>query len=128
MLAMSQWQLNLGVCPQDTVYFQALPSHLSFPNSEPLHANFNSVLSSGLMEDPSEELPPQMSSEMLDATPAAPSETANMLAVGQRVPTSGDWESHRHTIIRLYMDEDRTLKDVMKIMRTQHSFNATVKM
>jgi hypothetical protein len=80
------------------------------------------------MEDPSEGLQPQMSSEMLDAIAAAPSATADMLPVGQRVPTSRDWESHRHTIIRLYMNEDRTLKDVMQIMRTQHSFNATVKM
>ena len=48
--------------------------------------------------------------------------------VSQGLPTSGDWESHRHTIIQLYMREGRTLNEVMQIMRTQHSFDATVKM
>src|SRR5258708_30098314 len=38
------------------------------------------------------------------------------------------WEAYRATIIRLYRDEDRTLKDVMQIMQAQHDFRATAKM
>jgi tetratricopeptide (TPR) repeat protein len=46
----------------------------------------------------------------------------------QTVPTKEAWEAHRATIIRLYRDEDRTLKDVMQIMQAQHDFRATAKM
>jgi hypothetical protein len=31
-------------------------------------------------------------------------------------PSVEDWEGHRETIKRLYVDEDRTLSDVMAIM------------
>lgn len=44
------------------------------------------------------------------------------------VPTTNDWETHRATIIRLYVDEDRTLRDLMRIMQAQHGFNGTIKM
>jgi hypothetical protein len=46
----------------------------------------------------------------------------------QRVSTSEDWDFYRPVIIRLYRDDDHTLKEVMQIMRTQHNFNATTKM
>jgi hypothetical protein len=36
-----------------------------------------------------------------------------------------DWEDHRARIRRLYLEEDRTLKDVMAIMEREHGFKAT---
>ena len=35
------------------------------------------------------------------------------------------WDSHKDTIKRLYLDERRTLKEVMSIMKEQHNFKAT---
>lgn len=43
-------------------------------------------------------------------------------------PTAEEWQLHRPTIKRLYLDEDRTLPDVMRIMQQQHSFKASTKM
>lgn len=37
----------------------------------------------------------------------------------------GDWELHKPTIKRLYLDEDRTLPRVRQIMETEHNFHAT---
>lgn len=39
--------------------------------------------------------------------------------------TPEDWATHRPTITRLYADEGRTLRDVIEIMKRDHSFNAT---
>ena len=36
-----------------------------------------------------------------------------------------DWASHRETITALYWDENRTLKDVIVVMRQTHDFHAT---
>ena len=36
-----------------------------------------------------------------------------------------DWERFRPLITRLYVEEDRTLKDVMAIMLANHGHNAT---
>jgi hypothetical protein len=45
-------------------------------------------------------------------------------------PTSETWELqwHRATIKRLYLDEDKTLPQVMAIMKRDHDLKATVKM
>jgi hypothetical protein len=41
-------------------------------------------------------------------------------------PTSEeDWEPHRARIRQLYLEEDRTLKDVMAIMEREQGFKAT---
>jgi len=37
----------------------------------------------------------------------------------------GDWEPQKPTIKRLYMDEDRKLKDVAEIMEKDFNFRAT---
>ena len=37
----------------------------------------------------------------------------------------GDWEAQKSTIKRLYMDEDRKLKDVADIMEKDFNFRAT---
>ena len=39
--------------------------------------------------------------------------------------TGREWEVYRHTIIRLYRDENQTLRDVKEIMQTSHGFYAT---
>lgn len=36
-----------------------------------------------------------------------------------------DWAAHRPTITRLYAEEDRTLREVIEIMKRDHSFFAT---
>ena len=38
------------------------------------------------------------------------------------------WETHRPTIKRLYLDEDKPLKDVIAIMQRDYDHKATVKM
>ncbi|KAF7539859.1 hypothetical protein G7Z17_g12328 [Cylindrodendrum hubeiense] len=37
------------------------------------------------------------------------------------------WSDHRHTIVRLYINEGRTLEDVRAIMKTQYGFEASVR-
>ncbi|RYP62306.1 hypothetical protein DL771_009791 [Monosporascus sp. 5C6A] len=39
-----------------------------------------------------------------------------------------DWDAHKDTIKRLYMDEDKTLADTMEIMKRVHSFEASQKL
>jgi hypothetical protein len=39
--------------------------------------------------------------------------------------TAEDWATHRLTITRLYVDEGKTLPEVMEIMKRDHSFLAT---
>lgn len=36
-----------------------------------------------------------------------------------------DWDGHRQTIARLYLDEEMTLKDVKAYMEDNHAFFAT---
>jgi hypothetical protein len=36
-----------------------------------------------------------------------------------------EWEPHRATIKRLYLDEDRTLKEVKSYMEETYDFHAT---
>lgn len=40
-------------------------------------------------------------------------------------PTAKDWETYRPLFTQLYSVENRTLKEVMDIFRTQYSFRAT---
>jgi hypothetical protein len=46
----------------------------------------------------------------------------------QIAPSRAQWENHRARIVRLYENEEKTLKEVMQIMREQHDFKATQKM
>jgi hypothetical protein len=43
----------------------------------------------------------------------------------RRAYTSQEWEAQRSEITRLYADENIPLKDVVQIMKTNHSFSAT---
>ena len=47
------------------------------------------------------------------------------LASAQRWPTEGDWALHRSTIKRLYLEENKTLKELMEIMKREHALEAT---
>lgn len=40
-------------------------------------------------------------------------------------PAHEDWERHRATIKRLYLDEDKSLKDVMFIMKNEYDLHGT---
>lgn len=42
-----------------------------------------------------------------------------------RTPSRYDWSKHKPTIKRLYMDEDKTLREMMDIMEREHNFVAT---
>lgn len=42
-----------------------------------------------------------------------------------RCPSRYDWSKHMSAIKRLYIDEDRPLKEVMEIMQKDHNFVAT---
>ena len=42
-----------------------------------------------------------------------------------RYATAGDWEVHRATITRLYLTENRILRDVKREMEQEHGFFAT---
>ncbi|KAJ2996040.1 hypothetical protein NUW58_g1107 [Xylaria curta] len=39
-----------------------------------------------------------------------------------------DWEAHKNEIRKLYLDQDRTLKETMEVMAQTHSFNASEKL
>ena len=54
-----------------------------------------------------------------------PSEEVVLVKSG---PKPDIWETHRSTIKRLYLDENKTLKDVMTIMERDYDHKATVKM
>ena len=42
-----------------------------------------------------------------------------------RHPTGEDWTMYRPTISRLYIEENRTLSEVMSIMKASYGFNGT---
>lgn len=53
-------------------------------------------------------------------------EATNTRAPGPgRCPSRYDWSKHISTIKRLYIDEDKPLKEVMEIMQKDHNFIAT---
>ena len=53
--------------------------------------------------------------------PAEPARKSN----GPRWATSEDWDKYRDVIISLYMESNKTLKEVTQYMVTQHHFHAT---
>lgn len=46
----------------------------------------------------------------------------------QSTPSRLAWENHRARILQFYMNEDKTLREVMQIMQDEHGFQATMKM
>lgn len=49
--------------------------------------------------------------------------SARCLQEMSTIPDS-QWEAHRETITALYCEQNKTLTDVMEIMRRKHNFNA----
>jgi hypothetical protein len=47
------------------------------------------------------------------------------LASAKGWPTEDDWAFHRSTIKRLYLEENKTLKELMGIMKREHALKAT---
>ncbi|KAH8900356.1 hypothetical protein GQ53DRAFT_835423 [Thozetella sp. PMI_491] len=47
---------------------------------------------------------------------------------GRPIPTIHEWEGHRPLITMLYLDENRTLKEVMEYMSINHNFYASPRM
>lgn len=43
----------------------------------------------------------------------------------ERRPTQHDWNTHRVRLRQLYLEEDKTLKEVMAIMERDHGFKPT---
>ena len=150
MAAPLQRQPGPGNDLEEPIYCQSLPFHQPSSNLEPLYGNFNNMptsdlvplyknfntmLSSGINGGSLEGYPSEMISNRMEVVPDAPPltdmipiSTADMIPLSQKVPTSEEWDFYRSTIIRLYRDEERALKDVMQIMRTRYHFNATIKM
>jgi hypothetical protein len=60
------------------------------------------------------------------AAKAGESRTTNLtLPIQNRYATAEDWERHRALFEYLYRDENKTLKEVMSIMKERYGFNAT---
>jgi hypothetical protein len=53
-------------------------------------------------------------------------EVRNLHAISQQLAIRRtmvyDWETHRETLNRLYVDEKRTVEDITSYMRTNHNF------
>lgn len=58
----------------------------------------------------------------MDAPVAAPPKTT---AVQRRGKRDSAWEAHKATIKVLYIDEGRSLKEVVEIMKNKHGFEAS---
>ncbi|KAK3323316.1 hypothetical protein B0T19DRAFT_201450 [Cercophora scortea] len=54
--------------------------------------------------------------------------TARPFAMQGKYASQDDWEGHRATVTRLYLDDQKTLKEVKKYMEETHLFFATEKM
>ncbi|KAK2595679.1 hypothetical protein N8I77_002879 [Diaporthe amygdali] len=54
--------------------------------------------------------------------------TSPKTSAGGRCPSRYDWSKHMPTIKQLYIEEDKTLKEVMGIMEKEHNFIATARM
>ena len=52
-------------------------------------------------------------------------QSTNALATNGKWPSGDDWTRHRPLIKRLYVDDDRTLTDVMAIMARDNGHKAT---
>jgi hypothetical protein len=62
------------------------------------------------------------STQPVSVNPLLASET---LASAKGWPTEDDWVLHRSTIKRLYLEENKKLKELMEIMKRQHALKAT---
>lgn len=57
--------------------------------------------------------------------PHQPSITMSMPQRFNGPAKDGDWNNYRDTITSLYLDQNKSLKEVMRIMREEYYFYAT---
>lgn len=96
------------------------------------HLSVHTVTHSGMSETSKTQAGPQVSSKALPDTPrldgaaADRPNQASLEAPGAHVKSARVrlWESVRHIIYRLYIEEDYTLKSVMKVMAEKHGLVA----
>ncbi|KXJ89043.1 hypothetical protein Micbo1qcDRAFT_13961 [Microdochium bolleyi] len=75
------------------------------------------------------QLTPGTSSTGSSASPDLVPPLSNAAKRRRQKPLSPElWESHKHEICRLYLDENKRLKDVMEIMARDKGFHASPKM
>ncbi|KAJ4388058.1 hypothetical protein N0V93_008663 [Gnomoniopsis smithogilvyi] len=55
-------------------------------------------------------------------------ETSTKPLKSGRTPSRYDWSKHKPIIKKLYIDEDKTLKEMLEIMQREHNFVATPRM
>ena len=91
------------------------------------HVKSNPVIMDNIVLD--DRVPSQNTSNLGSQAAAQvlmfPSEEMVLVKSG---PKPDIWETHRSTIKRLYLDDNKTLKDVMAIMERDYDHKATVKM
>lgn len=51
--------------------------------------------------------------------------SSNSNTNAMKANSSNSWETHMPRIRQLYMDEGKTLKEVMEIMKAEHGFTAS---
>lgn len=68
---------------------------------------------------------PALAPEPATSTAAAAITMTRSVGKPGRTPSRYDWSKHMPTIKRLYIDEDKTLKQVLDIMKEEHDFIAT---
>ena len=100
----------------------------------PYHSNENGTLSAfaGLNIFPAGSLDSSSSSFQPDASATAlPTPSIFSVPILAPVikstggPTKRIWESHRALIKQLYLEENKSLAEVMRLMRSEHDFKAT---
>lgn len=52
-------------------------------------------------------------------------QAAPVIPVAHYPPTAKDWDNHRRIFTKLYRGENKTLEQVMEIMRAKYGFKAT---
>ena len=67
-----------------------------------------------------------MSSSRIDSADALQRNATRLSSsVGRKWATPEEWDRHRQTIERLYLDEDKNLKEVMTIMAENYGHFGT---
>ncbi|KAJ4417851.1 hypothetical protein N0V82_005908 [Gnomoniopsis sp. IMI 355080] len=88
------------------------------PYSEASHSPYGLPISPESSNDSRQGSSPEADSAETSAKPVK----------SGRTPSRYDWSKHKPMIKKLYIDEDKTLKEMMEIMQREHNFVATPRM
>ena len=129
--------LKAAVCPSQTPYAKYLssfhfansglnftPSTLSYDKTSDTIVMDHAMMNDGVLSQYTRFVPSD-GSQVAARALVFPNDVEVPVKQG---PGPEVCETHRPTIKRLYLDEDKTLKDVMIIMQRDHGLKATVKM